>query len=397
MKIIATLAALAFAAPALAQGTSDLCQRTPRYFGCLPPVYAPTLDMVLPLSAAGVDRSISLRQLFAVMPPGNGGAVSAASPAFTGTMALTTALAGAARASAQTITTTAVGSGTNGPTTAQAGLTVNLSKNNWFTGGATVGEIDGAYITVRQGGAGSDAAGMLLDVQNTGTGFLAGIEMQVTAVNTATNTLTRDIDIQTGVLDGINAGYYGQVLTAATGSMTTAIRVQSAAGASWNHALEVQKTGVLTTILDDVGNLDLNGTVRAGRGLANALRLQGSVSGSGPAVTVEGTDANIALVLQPKGVGQVFIGSGMQVLGSAALGADKANFINIIGALSGTGPVINAAGSDANVTLVLSAKGTGQVYVSNPLAALLAGTVKTLDVGAADSAGTGFRTVRVVN
>jgi hypothetical protein len=52
------------------------------------------------------------------------------------------ALTGTTYASAATVTANALGSGVNGPQTAQTGLTVNISKDNWWTGGK-VGEIDG--------------------------------------------------------------------------------------------------------------------------------------------------------------------------------------------------------------------------------------------------------------
>ena len=38
-------------------------------------------------------------------------------------------------ASAETVTAEALGSGVNGPQTAQNGLTVNISKDNWWTSG----------------------------------------------------------------------------------------------------------------------------------------------------------------------------------------------------------------------------------------------------------------------
>jgi hypothetical protein len=53
--------------------------------------------------------------------------------------------------SAATITANALGSGVNGPLTAQTGMTINLAKDNWWTGGK-VGEVDGLNILVRQNG-----------------------------------------------------------------------------------------------------------------------------------------------------------------------------------------------------------------------------------------------------
>src|SRR5262249_47395447 len=51
--------------------------------------------------------------------------------------------------SAATVTANALGSGVNGPLTAQTGMTINISKDNWWTGG-NVGEVDGLNVLVRQ-------------------------------------------------------------------------------------------------------------------------------------------------------------------------------------------------------------------------------------------------------
>lgn len=63
----ALLTGLMLAAPAHAQGTPDICRVTPRYFGCLPPASAVSRDNVLPLSALGLDRSVSVGQLLGQM------------------------------------------------------------------------------------------------------------------------------------------------------------------------------------------------------------------------------------------------------------------------------------------------------------------------------------------
>ena len=277
-----------------------------------------------------------------------------------GKIVLTTALSGNARTSAQLIATTVVGSGTNGPATAGTGLTINLTKNNWTTNSAAVGEIDGAYITVRQGGAGSDAAGLLIDVQNTGTGYLTGSEYSVTVLNTAANALTRGIGVQTGVLDSVNQGYYGQVLNANIGTMTTALLVQSSPGAAWTDVLRVSKSGILTTRLDDLGNVERNGTVKLGRALANRMTLGGSISGGGPAIAAEGSDTDISLVLQPKGIGKVLIGSSLQVNGSITLpgvsfGGDTANGNINIGESGAATPYLTF--NNNNIRLINDAPG----------------------------------------
>lgn len=110
------------------------------------------------------------------------------------------ALNGTAYASAETITADALGSGVDGPLTAQTGVTINMSKDNWWTGGM-IGEIDGLNVLLRQNGPNSDASGILINVQNQGHGFLSATEFASTIVDPVSNTLTYGIDVQEGVLD----------------------------------------------------------------------------------------------------------------------------------------------------------------------------------------------------
>ena len=84
--------------------------------------------------------------------------------------------------SAATITGTARGSGVNGPATAQTGMTINFSKQNWWSGGK-VGEIDGLNIIVRQNAPHSDSSGILINVQNQGHGFFSATEFASTIVD----------------------------------------------------------------------------------------------------------------------------------------------------------------------------------------------------------------------
>ena len=118
------------------------------------------------------------------------------------------ALNGTAYASAATVTANALGSGVDGPQTAQTGVTINISKDNWWTGGM-IGEIDGLNVLLRQNGPNSDASGILVNVQNQGKGFLSATEFASTIVDPVSNTLTYGIDVQEGVLDRKTATILG--------------------------------------------------------------------------------------------------------------------------------------------------------------------------------------------
>src|SRR5579863_256619 len=136
--------------------------------------------------------------------------------------------------SAALITGHARGSGVNGPATAQTGLTINFSKDNWWTGGK-VGEVDGLNVLVRQNGPHSDSSGILVNVQNQGRGFLSATEFSSTIVDPIKNVLTYGIDVQEGVLDHLNGDYIGAVYTADVGGLNTGVLIQNSPGASWQN------------------------------------------------------------------------------------------------------------------------------------------------------------------
>ena len=165
------------------------------------------------------------------------------------------ALNGTKYESAATVTANALGSGVNGPLTAQTGLTVNISKDNWWTAGLT-GEIDGLNVMLRQNGPGSDASGILINVQNQGRGFLSATEFSSTIVDPVSNTLTRGIDVQEGVLNKKTGDYIGAVYTADFGALSTGVLIQnSSPTASWQYALQYQKNGSTRFSVDGAGNV----------------------------------------------------------------------------------------------------------------------------------------------
>jgi hypothetical protein len=165
------------------------------------------------------------------------------------------ALNGTTFEAAATITANALGSGVNGPQTAQAGVSIDISKDNWWTGGA-IGEIDGLDVLLRQNGPHSDASGILINVQNQGNGFLSATEFASTIVDPVSNTLTYGIDVQEGVLNRKTGDYIGAVYTADYGALSTGVLIQnSSPSASWKYALQYQKNGDTRFSVDGAGNV----------------------------------------------------------------------------------------------------------------------------------------------
>jgi hypothetical protein len=178
--------------------------------------------------------------------------------------------------SAASVTANALGSGINGPLTAQTGLSINIQKDNWWTGGK-VGEVDGLNVLVRQNGPHSDSSGILVNVQNQGRGFLSATEFASSIVDPVQNVLTYGIDVQEGVLDHLNGDYIGAVYTADYGALGTGILVQnSSASASWQYVIQYLKNGKGLFSVDGMGNI-VGASLYLGDILLNGDAVNGSI------------------------------------------------------------------------------------------------------------------------
>lgn len=154
---------------------------------------------------------------------------------------------------------TAPGSGYNGPGNADFGQKIYVRKSGFSTGNAAVGEIDALQLIVRQGGAASDAAGILANVAGYGTGFYGILEGQTSLI--ADNAVTRQMQTQVGVIDTVG-GAVGFHAVANTGTMDTAFQASVTSGAWVNFftginggikRFEVSNGGGVT-IRDSSGN-----------------------------------------------------------------------------------------------------------------------------------------------
>ena len=214
---------------------------------------------VLDREGAMTIKRTFLMGLLALVGISTGGAAAPPTPkANTGPLNVgPVALTGNTYASAATVTANALGSGVNGPQTAQTGLTVNISKDNWWTGGK-VGEIDGINVMMRQNGPGSDGSGILINVQNQGNGFLSATEFSSTIVDPVRNKITYGIDVQEGVLNKKTGDFIGAVYSADTGKLGTGILIQNSPGASWQYALKYEKDGAVKFAVDGAGAIHIN-------------------------------------------------------------------------------------------------------------------------------------------
>lgn len=93
----------------------------------------------------------------------------------------------------------------------------------------------------------------------------------------------------------------------------------------------------------------------------NYVQVTGSSTGNSPTISAQGSDSSINFILATKGTGDfvVLANSGYPfVVGGAA---SVVNYVRVVGGATGSAPVLFALGSDTNIDLTLTPKGTGKV------------------------------------
>ncbi len=98
-------------------------------------------------------------------------------------------------------------------------------------------------------------------------------------------------------------------------------------------------------------------------GAVNYLQVTGATTGNSPALSAQGSDANVNLLLNPKGNAQlnVFINGGSQFRVTNV--ASAVNYIQAQGSTTGNQPFLWVGGTDTNIALGLSSKGDGNVNI----------------------------------
>lgn len=113
----------------------------------------------------------------------------------------------------------------------------------------------------------------------------------------------------------------------------------------------------------------------------NQVEARSAVAGQAPGILATGTETNVAVALAAKGTGVVRL----QTRGATALEVNATgtpgNFLRVNATGSGGTPQVIAQGSDTNVSLLLSPKGSGSVQSSAPFQ-LPGYTVATLPAAA---------------
>lgn len=124
----------------------------------------------------------------------------------------------------------------------------------------------------------------------------------------------------------------------------------------------------------------------------NYMQVVGGATGGYPSFSTQGTDTNIGLNFITKGTGPVnfYTNSGVVPQMSVVDVASNVNYLQAQGAATTFAPTISAQGSDANINLNLTAKGTGSVTINR--LSVTGTTALSTALGVA-SGGTGVATL----
>ena len=169
-----------------------------------------------------------------------------------------------------------------------------------------------------------------------------------------------------------------------TGAIAGGDPIVGTLGPSGDIGLKLTCKGTGKVTITSHSGVQTQFRVRGDNVAVNYLDVFGTTTGNGPIIRAEGVDSNIRVNLYSKGTESVRIGTnqGAQVAADFTHVASAVNYPSICGAISGSGPIIQAAGSDPDIPLLLSSKGTGAVGLYTGAATLL--QVSVIDVAGAN-------------
>lgn len=94
----------------------------------------------------------------------------------------------------------------------------------------------------------------------------------------------------------------------------------------------------------------------------NYVQVTGAATGNQPVISMQGSDSTIGMKLQAKGTSFIYLQNALGTNHFSVGGTSVAvNYLNARGNAAGTGPQLEAVGSDTNIDLTLTPKGTGNV------------------------------------
>jgi hypothetical protein len=262
-------------------------------------------------------------------------------------------------------------SATTGGTGTGCTIAVNWSVNTFTITNAGSGYVEQPTVTF-SGGGGSGAAayatvGGTTTVRGLGSALNFAMPGGGTSFRIADNSTSNDYFAVRGSAAG-NPEFYAE-------GSSAAISVQFLTKSTSPFRFFTRGTSYLE-------QFRISDTASA----VNYVQVTGAATGGRPTLSAQGSDSNISFALQSKGsFGFAFLNSSGGIVSAIAHGGTSTpNYVQQNAAQSGTAPVLTAAGSDTNIDLALTPKGTGNVrfgtYTAN-MALVVQGYIEIKDSG----------------
>lgn len=118
----------------------------------------------------------------------------------------------------------------------------------------------------------------------------------------------------------------------------------------------------------------------------NYVRMLSNSTGNSPFVLSGGSDSNISLIISSKGTGGIRLAtnSNTQLQLQVLHVASAVNNLQAAGAVTGTGPELSAQGSDTDIDLRLTPKGAGVLRFGSATASVATPSTHKIQIKAAD-------------
>ena len=175
----------------------------------------------------------------------------------------------------------------------------------------------------------------------------------------------------TGGFYAQNASGATQFLVSNTASAVNYVQVTGAVTGSTPYFLTSGSDTNIGLVLATKGSGSLSAWTNGGTTLqfrvadtpsaVNYLQVTGNATGGAPTISALGSDANVYLDLKSKGNLQISLYTGGGIQFAALHTASAVNYPTAKGSATGFGVVFGATGSDTNIDLNLTTKGTGAV------------------------------------
>jgi hypothetical protein len=238
------------------------------------------------------------------------------------------------------------------------GCTININTYAVTSGGFTITNAGSGYVeqpTVTFSGGGGSGAAAYASV---GAGSV---------IRSLGSTGTQSLDFYTP--SGITGSVPTLRLRDGSAGQNSSLRVQGGV-----DSVNITSTGTASTLLNisveastsirfkTNSSTEILRIIHANNGV-NRIEMTGAATGGSPAITAQGSDTNVTLLFSSKGTNDIQFrtNSSSQVQFQVLHTTSAVNRLTVTGSIAGAAPVLASAGSDTNIDLALTPKGTGNV------------------------------------